>query len=117
MLTDELSASAAEVFAAVMQDQKRAAIYGSRTDGAGGAVVEYPVGVYMEAYLDYAQSMLTRRNVIDSGGRCPSGPYIENIGVLPDMADDYMTIELLPNQGNAFVGRFTLALLGRIPAM
>jgi C-terminal processing protease CtpA/Prc len=114
VLADELSASAAEVFAAVMQDEKRATIYGARTDGAGGAVVQYPVGVYMESYLNYAKSILTRKNVIDSGGQFPNAPYIENIGVLPDVADDYMTISNLLDQGKPFVGRFTQALLGRI---
>ena len=114
VLADELSASAAEIFAAVMQDEKRATIYGARTDGAGGAVVQYPVGVYMESYLDYAESMLTRKNVIDSGGQYPRAPYIENIGVLPDVADDYMTMDNLLNQGKSFVDRFTQALLGRI---
>ena len=115
VLTDELSASAAEIFAAVMQDEKRATIYGSRTDGAGGAVVQYPVGVYMESYLDYAESILTRKYVIDSGGQYPRAPYIENIGVAPDVADDYMTMDNLLNQGKSFVGRFTQALVGRIP--
>jgi hypothetical protein len=115
VLTDELSASAAEIFAAVMQDEKRATIYGTRTDGAGGAVVQFPVGVYMESYLDYAESMLTRKNVIDSSGQYPRAPYIENIGVLPDVTDDYMTTDNLLNQGKSFVGRFTQALVGRIP--
>ena len=115
VLTDELSASAAEIFAAVMQDEKRATIYGSRTDGAGGAVVEFPVGVYMESYLDYAESILTRKYVIDSGGQYPRAAYIENIGVRPDVTDDYMTMDNLLNQGKPFVGRFTQALVGRIP--
>ena len=115
VLTDELSASAAEIFAAVMQDEKRATIYGSRTDGAGGAVVEFPVGVYMESYLDYAESILTRKYLIDSGGQYPQAAYIENIGVRPDVTDDYMTMDNLLNQGKPFVGRFTQALVGRIP--
>jgi hypothetical protein len=114
VLTDELSASAAEIFAAVMQDEKRATIYGTRTDGAGGSVTQFPVGVYMESYLYYAQSILTRKNVIDSGGQFPNAPYIENIGVRPDVVDDYMTMENLLNNGKPFVDRFTQALLDRI---
>src|ERR1043165_10024746 len=39
VLTDELSASAAEIFAAVMQDEGRALVYGMRTDGAGGSII------------------------------------------------------------------------------
>jgi len=111
VLVDELSASAAEIFAAVMQDENRALIYGQRTDGAGGAVVGAPVGVYMESYLDYAASILVRKNVIDSGGQYPNAPYIENIGVRPDKVDDFMTVDNLLNRGKPFVDRFTQAML------
>jgi hypothetical protein len=41
--------------------------------------------------------------------------YIENIGVRPDVTDDYMTMDNLLNQGKPFVARFTQALAGRIP--
>jgi hypothetical protein len=114
VLTDELSASAAEIFAAVMQDEGRATIYGMRTDGAGGSVTQVPVGVYMEAYLSYAQSILTRKQEVDTGGEFPKVPYIENIGVRPDIVDDYMTSDNLVNQGRPFVDRFTRAMLGLI---
>jgi hypothetical protein len=114
VLTDELSASAAEIFAAVMQDEGRATLYGFRTDGAGGSVNEVPVGVYMEAFLSYAQSILTRKHPIDSGGEFPTAPYIENIGVRPDKVDDYMTLDNLLNQGKTFVDGFTRTLLDAI---
>jgi hypothetical protein len=114
VLADELSASAAEIFAAVMQDERRATIYGMRTDGAGGSVTSAPVGVYMEAYLSYAQSILTRKHDVDTGGEFPKVPYIENIGVRPDIVDDYMTADNLVNQGRPFVDRFTRAVLGLI---
>ncbi|HJZ97866.1 MAG TPA: S41 family peptidase [Candidatus Solibacter sp.] len=111
VLTDELSASAAEIFAAVMQDEGRAMLYGFRTDGAGGSVAQVPVGVYMESYLSYAQSILTRKRDLDTGGEFPTMPYIENIGVRPDKVDDYMTLDNLLNQGKPFVDRFTQAML------
>lgn len=110
VLTDELSASAAEIFAAVMQDEKRALLYGMRTDGAGGGVVQFPAGVYMESYVNMAWSILIRRNVIESGGQFPAMPYIENIGVRPDRMDDYMTAANLLDGGTAFVQRFTAAM-------
>jgi hypothetical protein len=111
VLTDELSASAAEIFAAVMQDEGRALVYGMRTDGAGGSINQATAGVYMEAYLDYAQSILTRKGNIDTGGEFPNAPYIENIGVRPDKTDDYMTTDNLMNKGAAFVSRFTQAIV------
>jgi hypothetical protein len=114
VLADELSASAAEIFAAVMQDEGRAQIYGMRTDGAGGSVNQVNVGVYMEAGLSYAQSILTRKHDVDSGGEFPTAPYIENIGVRPNITDDYMTFDNLVNQGSPFVGRFTRAMLAML---
>jgi hypothetical protein len=116
VLTDELSASAAEVFAAVMQDEKRALLYGMRTDGAGGAVNQFSAGVYTESYLNLAWSILIRRNSIDSGAEFPAMPYIENIGVRPDRVDDYMTAANLLDNGKSFVGRFTAAMEEHIRA-
>ena len=114
VLTDELSGSAAEVFAAVMQDEKRGLLYGMRTNGAGASVNQTAVGVYMEAYLDYAQSILVRKNEVDTAGEFPTAPYLENIGARPEIVDDYMTAENLLNQGKPFVDRFTQAILDRI---
>jgi len=110
VLTDELSASAAEIFAAILQDEKRALVYGYRTDGAGGAVTKFPAGVYMEAYANLAWSILVRKQTIDSGGEFPAMPYIENIGVRPDRSDDFMKPENLLDNGKAFVSRFMAAM-------
>jgi C-terminal processing protease CtpA/Prc len=110
LLTDELTASAAEVFAAVMQDEKRALLYGMRTDGAGGGVTGFPAGVYMEAGVNMAWSILERRSTIDSAGEYPTINYIENIGVRPDVVDDYMKAENLADGGKAFFNRVTVAM-------
>ena len=40
----------------------------------------------------------------------PSAPYVENIGVRPDLTVDYMTKENLLNNGAPFVTRFTEAM-------
>jgi len=93
--------------------RKRATIYGARTDGAGGSVTQFPVGVYMESYLDYAQSILTRKNAIDSAASFPTRRTSRTSacgrigGRLHDDGD-------LLNQGKPFVDRFTQALLDRI---
>ena len=110
VLTDELSASAAEAFAAVMQDEKRALLYGMRTDGAGGAVNQFPAGVYMESYVSLAWSILIRKTAVDSGTEFPAMPYIENIGVRPDRVDDYMTAANLLDNGRAFVNRIVTVM-------
>lgn len=116
LLTDELSASAAEIFAAVMQDEKRALLYGMRTDGAGGAVSQFQAGVYMEAYANLAWSIVVRKNAVDTGGEFTTMPFIENIGVRPDVVDDYMTAANLLDAGKGFVERFTKAMEGYVAA-
>ena len=112
-MTDELSASAAEIFAAVMQDEKRGFIYGLRTGGAGGAVDYATAGFYSEAAAAwqqpswYGRSRSRRRST-------PLSPYIENIGVLPDKTADIMTRENLLNQGKAFVRGFSDAMVEHV---
>ncbi len=49
LLTDSLTASAAEVFAAAMQDQKRALVFGRRSFGKG--LVQYPFSLAPYGYL------------------------------------------------------------------
>jgi hypothetical protein len=44
----------------------------------------------------------------------PSAPYIENLGVEPDIALDYMTRENLILRGKPFVDRFTEIMLSEI---
>ena len=44
----------------------------------------------------------------------PPMPYVENIGVRPDIVADYMTKDNLLNQGKSYVAAFTAALLERI---
>lgn len=110
LLIDDLSASAAEMFAAIMQDNRRALLYGYRTDGAGGSVGSYPAGIYSETGASIAQSILIRQNTIATTDY-PSAPYIENIGVRPDKVDDYMTEDNLVNKGAAFVKNFLATMV------
>jgi C-terminal processing protease CtpA/Prc len=87
VLINELDFSAADFFAAVMQDNKRATLFGVRTSGAGGAVksVEFPNQFGIE-HLAYTWTIAMR----------PIGKPIENLGVQPDeqyqiTADDLRT--------------------------
>ena len=38
-------------------------------------------------------------------------PYIENVGVRPDITADYMTLDNLLGQGKSYVDTFTAAAL------
>jgi hypothetical protein len=115
VLTDELSYSAAELFAAIMQDEGRALIYGMRTDGAGGSPNNFAVGVYMEAGASITQARAVRNNPVRSA-EFPTSPFIENIGVIPDKGNDYMTRENLLQQGKPFVADFTKVMVDYINA-
>lgn len=83
VLTDELSASAAEVAALLIQANGVAPLFGQTTMGAGGNVE--PV-----AYLSNSQAALSLSRgaftVFDPSGEYPESRYVEDIGVTPDMA-------------------------------
>ena len=113
VLIDETSASAAELFASALQDNKRAILYGMRTDGAGGTVTNHPAGIYSEASASFAQSIVVRKEVAVVPG-FPAIPFIENIGVHPDILDDYMIEENFLAEGKPFVDRFLAAMVDYI---
>ena len=46
----------------------------------------------------------------------PAAPYIENIGVRPDIVVDYMTRENLMTGGAPFVAAFTQAIVNHAQA-
>ncbi|MEZ5353135.1 MAG: S41 family peptidase [Bryobacteraceae bacterium] len=115
VLTDELSASAADAFAAVMQDNGRAVIFGMRTMGLGGALfsVGLPLTTYSEIEGSVTGALMVRaRDIVSS--EYPTAPFIENIGVRPDIYYDYMTAENLTTQGVPFVRAFTAAMVDTI---
>lgn len=113
ILTDELTASAAELFSAIMQDNNRALIFGYRTDGAGGAVENLPTGLYTETSVNVARAILIRKsNVVTA--EYPAMNYIENIGVRPDQTYDYMTVANLSQNGKPFVDAFLAAAVSYI---
>lgn len=113
VLIDDRSASAAELFAAAMQDNGRALLYGYRTDGAGASVGDFLGGVYSETSASLSQSILIRSKPATTPD-FPSRPYIENIGVRPDKVDDYMTEDNLINHGKRFVDRMLSAMVEHI---
>jgi hypothetical protein len=44
----------------------------------------------------------------------PTAPYVENIGVRPDITVDYMTIDNLNRGGKPFVDAFVAAIVAQI---
>ena len=113
LLTDEFSASAADFFAAAFQDNQRGIIFGNRTMGAGGNVNDYTVTTYSEGQASVTESLMSRKNPVTVDG-FPTAPYVENIGVRPDVFQDYMTRDNLTTKGAPFVQAFTDAIVALI---
>jgi C-terminal processing protease CtpA/Prc len=114
LITDEFSASAADFFAAMLQDAQRGQSFGMRTMGAGGSVSDgNPAGYYSEGLASVTQTLGVRANPVITKDY-PPAPLIENIGVRPDIKNDYMTKSNLLNKGQDFVTAFTNAILAQI---
>jgi len=111
LLTDEFSASGADAFAAIVQDNARGRIFGYRTMGAGGNVTTYPgVTPFTEGDTRVTESLMNRKHPVVVSD-FPTSFYVENVGVRPDVQYDYMTRENLLNRGSAFVDAFTKAMV------
>ena len=113
-LIDEFSASGADVFPATIQDNQRGVLFGWRTMGAGGNVSGYSAGVFSEGNTTLTESLMVRRFPINTAGEYPVSPFIENIGVRPDIQADYMTRDNLINGGKTFVDAFSAAMVEHI---
>jgi hypothetical protein len=115
VLTDEMSASAADAFAATIQDNARGPLVGWRTMGAGGNVEAWEAGTYSLGITTVTESLMNRKNPIVTADY-PTAPYVENIGVRPDIQIDYMTAGNLNQHGKPFVDAFIAAIVSTIQA-
>lgn len=115
VLTDEFTASGGDMFAAIMQDNRRSPLFGFRTMGAGGSVVPFDAANFSEGFARVTVSLMARPNTSSVPG-FPPGPYIENVGVQPTTEYDYMTRQNLMTQGQPFVQAFTSAIVSHIRA-
>jgi C-terminal processing protease CtpA/Prc len=115
VLIDDFSISAGDIFPAMMQDNKRGPMVGMRSNGAGGSVSGWPVGTYSESIAGNTNSLVTRIAPIITSD-LPAAPYVENIGVRPDIELDYMTRDNLMNRGRPFVEGFTRIIVDHIRA-
>ncbi len=114
LLTDEFSASGGDAFAAVIQDNGRGPLFGFRTMGAGGNVTGWRAGSYSEGVVNLTESLMSRLGERGEAGGYPVSPYVENIGVRPDIEYDYMTRDNLFQSGKPFVDAFTAAIVEHI---
>ena len=108
LLVDEITGSGGDMFAAILQDNHRASLLGIRTMGAGGSVGQFHCTAFTESTCAITQSLMNR-GVVISGTEYPPSPYIENVGVRPDILVDYMTRANLMSAGAPFVQTFTQA--------
>jgi hypothetical protein len=115
VLVDDMSASAADAFAATIQDNTRGPLLGWRTMGAGGSVEAWEAGTYSLGITTVTESLMNRKTAIVTA-EYPAAPYVENIGVRPEIVVDYMTADNLNRQGRPFVDAFVAAIVAQIQA-
>lgn len=109
MLTDEFSASGGDMLPAIFQSNKRGPTFGWRTMGAGGSVVSFNGPAFTESIFRITVSLMNRLEIITTPD-FPPAPYVENIGVRPNIPVDYMTRANLMSAGAPFVQVFIQAV-------
>jgi hypothetical protein len=109
VLTDNFTLSAAESFAMFLQDEKRATVLGTITDGGGGNVNSFNAGAFSESNTRITQSLITRKNPV-AVGSFPAVNYYDGVGIAPDIEVSRMTKENLLTSGAPFVQAFTSAI-------
>jgi hypothetical protein len=113
VLVDEFTISAGDIFAAMLQDNQRGPLVGTRTNGAGGSVLGFLAGAYSEATAGNTNSLVTRIAPVEVPGY-PATHYIENVGAHADVHLDYMTRANLVTGGRPFVEAVTSTILEHI---
>jgi C-terminal processing protease CtpA/Prc len=109
VLVDEMTASAGDIFAATVQDNARGPLFGWRTMGAGGNVEGWYAGSYSLGIATVTESLMNRKNPIVTDDY-PTAPYVENIGVRPEITADYMTRDNLMQGGKPFLDALVSAV-------
>lgn len=115
-LVDDFSTSAGDLFPALMQDNKRGKLVGTRTNGAGGSVIDISGGWWSETRTRLTQSLMLRLEEREYPG-FPKSPFVENVGVRPDIELDFMTVANAANSGRPFVEAFTQILVKEIEGL
>lgn len=115
VLVDEFSTSGGDMFPSMLQDSKRGPLVGMRTNGAGGSVTNHAAGYYSEAFTRNTDSIMVRKAPVKTP-EFPEVPFVENVGVRPDIEMDYMTRDNLTQSGRPFVAAFTRVMVEHIRA-
>jgi hypothetical protein len=110
LVTDERTISAGDAFSSQFQDNHRGLVFGMRTNGAGGNVANWPTGSYAEGQTGAEINMVVRYEVVNAPGY-PSTRYLDNVGVQPDVVEDFMTRENLMNGGATFSQHMVAAIV------
>lgn len=105
MLIDEFSTSTGDSVPSMFQENRRGLLYGMRSNGAGGNNTSLPVGAYTEGAVGVTMGIQARHSVVSIEGY-PATNRLENVGVHPDVVNDYMTRENLLQGGAPFVRQF-----------
>jgi C-terminal processing protease CtpA/Prc len=113
VIIDEFSSSTADAVPAMLQDARRAILFGMRTNGAGETNTSLPAGAYSEGTAGMTLGLMTRSAPVATPDY-PTTHYIENVGVRPDIEADHMTRDNLLEHGRPFVEAFTQAMVDHI---
>jgi len=81
--------------------------------GAGGNVEAWEAGSYSLGVSTVTESLMNRGHDIITSDY-PPAPYVENIGVRPDVQIDYMTYDNLQRFGQGFVDAFIPVIVDQI---
>ena len=111
LLTDELST---DFVPAILQDEGRAKVFGSRTRGYQGQSFGLAGPAFSEMFLSVKDAAMVRSKSVKNPGY-PEGPYVENAGVHPEVEVEYRTLENRRTNGAAYVEAFTKAALALLP--
>ena len=109
LLIDEFSVSTADSVAGMLQDAGRGILFGQRTNGAGGTNTTFDAGPFSGGVAGMTLGLQVRKAPVATPDY-PTTPYIENVGVRPDMLDDYMTRDNLLQNGAPFINDFLEAM-------
>ncbi len=114
VVTDNFTLSAGELFTMFLQDNQRATVIGTTTDGGGGNVVSLAATAYSEGNTRMTQGIIRRVMPFSVPG-FPAMPYYDGVGIYPDIWQDYMTVANLNTGGADFVAAVVSAITNQIP--
>lgn len=113
MLVDEFTLSTGDSAASMFQDARRGILFGQRTMGAGGNNTIFDAGAFTEGLAGMTIGLQVRKAPVATSDY-PYTAYSENVGVRPEIVDDYMTKANLLQSGAPFVHDFLEAMYAYI---